>query len=160
MRSDGSQRERPYVNQLALRRTAASILSSRRIQTRRGIGGGGSSDMHQPADSACAPAEGAHIHLACLYLRSGSSCATIRTIWPRPIRDLTALLSHPPRYISPEVDARLSRLHPLVSFVGCPTSHRFNGDPCRDPTSRACVRACLRACVRACTHPYTGAHVA
>lgn len=58
----------------------------------------------------------------------------------------------PSRYISPEVDARLSRLHPLVSFVGCPTSHRFNGDPCRDPTSRACVRACLRACVRACVH--------
>lgn len=149
MRSDGSQREWPYVKQLALQRTAAGIgayiLSSRRVE---GLDSEENRRRAPAGDTACAPVERARIHQACL----STEWVIVRnntTIWP--IRDLTTLL-FPTLPLQPSgVDARLSCFHSLVSF-GSPTSHRFNGDPCHDPTSRACVHTCVRASVRACRH--------
>ena len=158
MRSDRSQREWPYVNQLALQHTAIGIGAFYLV--------GG----FKPEEESTARRRASRQYCLCTGYRSAHTSSLFistewvivynnTTIWPRPIRDLTTLLSHPP--VIPLRSKRAALRASTLSFPQVPwCSHRFNGDPCHDPTSRACVRACLRACVFACTHSYTGAHVA
>lgn len=130
----------------------AYVLSSRRIQTL---------SKGRISAAACTSRRCAHrvptgcrsAHTSSLFI--STEWVIVRnntTIWPRPIRDLNDV-TFPPSPVT-LLRSKRAALPPsiLLFLYGSPTLHRFNGDPCRDPTSRACMRAC--------THPYTRAHVA
>lgn len=74
------------------------------------------------------------------------------TIWPRPIRDLTTLLSHPP--VIPLRSRRAALPPPPFHFLRFPDV-RIDLTETRAAIPRAVhayVRACGRACLRARTH--------